>query len=258
MNAGIWILIAVLLAAGGLGAYGFFKIKRKITNFSRTAFGTDSFTQGWKNQQDVLAETPRSISSMTRIYLPQITNDFPDFNYEQFKQLTETLLRSYFNAISSKQPLKDDNITENVAQQAQAIIDSLENTGSTEYFEMLAFHNTEITRYNKEHGLCTVIFQTALEYINYIQDKNGGVTAGRRDLKKQTVYETSLVYVQDAKRFKDYELDKVFVVNCPNCGAPVKIIGEKRCEYCGSAIHKINLLVWNFNSIKEISKDRIH
>ena len=38
---------------------------------------------------------------------------------------------------------------------------------------------------------------------------------------------------------------------CPNCGAPIKNLGAKSCEYCGSAVEVINSRVWSLEHIKE-------
>ena len=38
---------------------------------------------------------------------------------------------------------------------------------------------------------------------------------------------------------------------CPNCGAPIKNLGAKFCEYCGSAVEVINSRVWSLEHIKE-------
>ena len=46
----------------------------------------------------------------------------------------------------------------------------------------------------------------------------------------------------------------VYIVNtaiCPNCGAPVKTLGEKFCQFCGTAIKEINIRSWKFNSVNE-------
>ena len=40
-------------------------------------------------------------------------------------------------------------------------------------------------------------------------------------------------------------------MNCPNCGAPVKTLGEKFCQFCGTAIKEINIRSWKFNSVNE-------
>jgi endogenous inhibitor of DNA gyrase (YacG/DUF329 family) len=45
-------------------------------------------------------------------------------------------------------------------------------------------------------------------------------------------------------------------VNCPNCGAPVKNLGQKFCEYCGTGITEVNIRSWKFDSIREQTKSK--
>lgn len=39
---------------------------------------------------------------MTRIALPQIVSDFPDFEYNEMKQRAENVLMQYFEAVSAQ------------------------------------------------------------------------------------------------------------------------------------------------------------
>ena len=38
---------------------------------------------------------------------------------------------------------------------------------------------------------------------------------------------------------------------CPNCGAPIKMLGTKVCPYCGTGITELNIRVWRINGTKE-------
>ena len=64
-------------------------------------FGTDDFIKGYNEQKRKLSETPRSVHSMTNIYLPKIHQDFPEFDYELSKCKAQAVLRGYFNAITT-------------------------------------------------------------------------------------------------------------------------------------------------------------
>ena len=46
-------------------------------------------------------------------------------------------------------------------------------------------------------------------------------------------------------------MDASMAINCPNCGAPLKMLGAKKCEYCGSPVLEFNIKVWNFDSVEE-------
>ena len=90
-------LLIILLTIAGV-AIAVMTVYRNITNkirrFSQTFFGTPNLTDGWNRQADVLAETPKSVSSMTRIMEPQIMRDFPEFSWEEFKHKAENMLTS--------------------------------------------------------------------------------------------------------------------------------------------------------------------
>ena len=55
-----------------------------------------------KKAQEDAASTPRSVSAMTRIALPQIVSDFPDFQYDEMKQRAENALTQYLQAVTAQ------------------------------------------------------------------------------------------------------------------------------------------------------------
>lgn len=73
-----------------------------MKRLSRQLFGTDDILQGVKKAQEDLSTTPRSVSAMTRIALPQIVSDFPDFEYNEMKQRAENALMQYFEAVTAQ------------------------------------------------------------------------------------------------------------------------------------------------------------
>lgn len=247
----IILIIILVLAAIGLGIY--FKVKSFTKRVARNMFGTDSLVQGIKQQQDIMSETPKSLSAMTPVYLPMINKDFPDFNYDEFKRKAEGLLLEYFNAVETLTPITNMSITNNVRLQVNGIINKLRSNNQREFYKNVVLHSTEISRYVKSPGICKIILQTSLEDFNYIVDGTGRIIFGSSTQKEQTIYETELVYVQDIKLAKDGGLTRESVLNCPNCGAPITNPSAKYCEFCGTGIVQKNLLVWSFNSIKEIS-----
>lgn len=253
------LIVGLVIVAGiFIGGYIVYrKVRRSVMSFSRSLFGTSNLVEGYKKQQAELAETPRSIPAMTKIYLPQISRDFPEFNYTEFKQKAENLLKSYLLAISAKDIAKLSNASDEIKEQVSSIIADLELSGLNEYFEQISIHRTEICRYTKENGVCTVFLQSALEYFNFTKDEAGNMVSGSDSLKKQTVYEMELTYVQDINKIKSASMgDKSIGLNCPNCGAPISSVGQKVCAYCGSGIREINIYSWSFNKIREVTTSR--
>ena len=251
----VLIIIIILIITG---IVVFFKVKNQLRNVSMTFFNTPDLLDGIKKQKLLTESTPKSISDMTNVYLPLIKNDFPDFNYDEFKQKTENLLLNYFTAISTLQPIQNVNITNNVALQINSIISQLQANNHREHYENIVIHKTAIKNYVKSPAVFKIILQTSLGNIYYIEDASGKLIFGDKDSKEQTIYETELEYIQEFKQEMDSNLLKHNTLNCPNCGGPISNPSAKFCEYCGTGIKQKNVLVWNFNSIKEVSGKKSH
>ena len=250
------VVIGVVVAAAGVGI-GF--VTHKVRSFSRTVFGTSSLIEGIKGAQDnqeQLRETPRSLHGMTQIYLPMIKKDFPEFDYALYKNKANSLLRSYFNAIAGKNVsaiTEECSIT--LKNSVQAIIDDFNSRNATQHFDEVNLHQTEIARYIKDGKTVTILFEVAVGYYSYATDNaSGNVVFGSKDAKMQTVYEIGLVYVQDVDKINTQ--GEALGINCPNCGAPIKNLGNKFCEYCGSGVTEVNIRAWQFSSVTEQTLQR--
>ncbi len=229
-------------------------IRNKIREISHSLFGTNSFVQGINQQKEQMSETPRSLHSMTSIYLPNIMRDFPEFDYDLYRNKAKSLLRSYFTAVSTK---KASALTEECSltlkNYVQGIIEDLNSRNVTQVFNQSVIHDVEISRYIKNGATVTILFVASVGQYSYIEDENGNVVFGDKDLKQQTVYEIGLVYVQDVDRVEGSE---GLGINCPNCGAPIKNLGHKFCDYCGTSIVEVNARAWKFDSVKEQTVSR--
>lgn len=241
-------LLVVIIGAG-------FFIKVKLSGLSREFFGTDDFMEGYKEQKRKLAESPRSVQGMTSIYLPEILRDFPEFDYDHFKTGAQAVVRGYLNAIStgSTSTLPDD-VTNKLRNSVTEIIENLNANGQKQVFSEPVIHACEISRYFKSGGTATVQFNVAVGVISYVEDLDGKLLNGSRDEKLQTIYEVDLVYLQDADVMGVY--GEALGLNCPNCGAPIRNLGMKFCEYCGTGIIEVNTRVWKYNAVREQSKRR--
>lgn len=250
MNTGLLIQLIIIAAVVILVVVAVLIVRKKIRNFSRQMFGTDSFVEGYKNQTHEYNETPLSLHAMTDIYLPQILRDFPEFEYEAYKNKAESLLRSYFTAVSTK---KTSALTEECSltlkNNVQGIIDGLNAKNETKFFDSVVLHDIQIARYVKDGATATIFFEISTGCYNYAEDENGNVVSGSKEEKKQAIYQIGLVYVQDIDKVGNHL--EGLGINCPNCGAPIKNLGSKFCEYCGTSISEINIRAWRFNSVSE-------
>lgn len=162
-----------------------------------------------------LATTPKSICGMTKILEPQIARDFPEFSWKEFCPDAHRMI---------EQKLRSEGATG------------------------IRFHRTEISSYRKEHGNCVITLQSALEYLPSPEEdaKRGKKLRGQ---PRQVRYNSELLYVQDADACQEQET--AVGVTCPHCGAPITVLGQKKCEYCGGALMVINRHVWTLSRIYE-------
>lgn len=240
------VIAAILVFAVFIGVVA---IKHKLRDVSRSMFGTDSFIEGVNKQKEQMSETPRSLHAMTSVYLPQILSDFPQFDYELYKNKAKSLLRSYFTAVQTKKTSAlSEECSLTLKNYVQGIIDDLNAQNLRQIFSEIVIHDVQIARYIKTSATVTILFELSVGHYSYIEDENDSVVFGDKSIKKQSVYEVGLVYVQNAEKFG---ADEALGINCPNCGAPITNLGKKFCEYCGTSIVELNERAWKFDSVSE-------
>ena len=249
----IIIILVLVLVIIGLVYYGIKKLQGKVREFSRMAWGTDTVKEGIDKMQYEYASTPKSVSGMTSLYLPKITRDFPDFNYDEMRTKSRNVLCSYLLAINSMNPSLLEDGSEELQNHLENKISVLKGAGKREHFKNLKVHRTEIAQYKKAEGRCTITFQSSIQYYHYITDDNGNVVSGSKDTYFQSKYDVDLIYVQD-RTLVENEYDHALGLNCPNCGAPISSLGAKSCEYCGTPVIELNIHAWTFSDIRETNR----
>lgn len=127
----------ILLAIFGIGALAlagtiiYFYIKAK--RFTKRVFGTDNFREIIDTQEEMMENTPKSVSGMTSLYLPRLQADFPELNWLEFKSEAEKhLMKHLRNELKVTSPL---------------------------------IHQTELRDYRKKSGTCYVILQSAVQFL---------------------------------------------------------------------------------------------
>ena len=169
------IVTLVLIAAAAIAiAVAVYKIKHGIRQISRNMFGTDSFVQGINNQKREMSETPRSLQAMTSLCLPRIQRDFPEFDYDDYKQKSETVLRSYMNSIEEKNPkLLYGECSTALKDSVKSIITDLSNRGYKQNYDDIVIHRTEISRYTKDGATARILFVSSVGSYAYTTDAAG-------------------------------------------------------------------------------------
>lgn len=201
-----------------------------------------------EKQADILAETPKSVSGMTRIFGPQIARDFPEFSLQQFSNKVENLLVAALTAVTEGDAGMPDDVSEELRLQLENTIADNRREKIREVYAQVKVHQTEVTNYEKKGGTCVITFQSAVEHYHY-KERDGKLIWGERERKQQTKYNTELLYIQD-ERLVDG--GNAIGTTCPNCGAPIKQLGMMRCEYCGLAVTPVNLKVWKMHRFYEV------
>ena len=243
------LILLLFLSAIGIGILTVYKnITDKLRSLSSQLFGTTDFVKGFSMAADVQAETPKSVSAMTRLMEPQIMRDFPEFSWEEFKHKSENMLTSALLAISANNPDRLVEASEDIKKQVTNIIEDNRANNIGETYSDIEIHQTEIADYRKANGKCVITIQSAVGYMNY-KMQDGNLIAGDKKRKTQTKYNIELVYIQDVESTK---LDNAVGTTCPQCGAPVKVLGAKYCEYCGSGIVPLNIRVWSLHKFYEV------
>lgn len=251
MEITIIILLIFILITIGI-YYVYQKVRRKVRNASLMLFGTSDITKAATQMKQEYSTTPKSVSAMTSLLLPKISSDFPDFEYNEMKNRSQNVLTSYLRAISEQNVSTMQDGNTELKQQLENHIEMLRAKGLHEHFESIHIHRTELNRYQKTAGRCIITFQTSLECYHYVTDENHAVIQGDKQYKYQTKYNVDLIYIQDRDKIEN-ELDHSLGLNCPNCGAPISVLGSKFCEYCGTAIIELNIHAWSFSHVEEIN-----
>ncbi len=213
-------------------------ISKKVRTFLETFFGTSDIKEVVENSEKSAQETHKSISSMETIYKDKIKRDFPDLNLNELKSMAEANLLNSLDTIESK------NI-DNLKNKNEKVVSFVENKISdlgdkSVVIDNIKIHKTVLNKYDVNDTIATIELSSSLEYFYKL-----GSSTGK---KVQTRYKTQFIYVIDSVKLGDV---KVLGINCPNCGAPIKKLGHKHCEYCNTAIIDLVKKVWILNNMKE-------
>lgn len=168
MTAGNAILIVAIVT--GLGLIGaLFFVMFKIRQISREFFGTSSLIEGLKRQEALEDDTPKSVSGMTRVELPRIEKDFPEFHWPEWKQRCENQLKGYLEALEHQDLSYLGKVSVSLKDQVRLKIEEMEEKEIREEFDAIHVHQTEISRYDKDPGKCRIRIQSAVEYLHTLK-----------------------------------------------------------------------------------------
>lgn len=260
----VGIAVGVLLLSGGV--WGWLRVRKQVRLFSLAIFGTSSLKEGLEHQADILGETPKSVSGMTRLCLPQIESDFPEFHWAQWRQRCENLLRGYLEALESQdisrleageyrglesRERQVSGISEELRRQTELQIQEQRKRGVREIYRQVRIYQTEIARYQREAGLCIIKLQSAVEY--YYQETRPEEEAGSQaQLPRPSQGGALPEKISPKKRKKKkeqeptgpkkeqnrYNMELVYVQDLEKAGSNATAIGTT-CPNCGAPITRL-------------------
>lgn len=141
---GIIIILVLLSGLVGIGYYAYRTVRKKVRDFSRMAFGTDSLAEGFGKVEAEYAATPKSVSAATGLYLPQITKEFPEFHYDEMKKRAENVLVSYLRSLdASNESLLTEGMEE-LKEQLRMQIEMQRSQDIKVQYGQMKIHRTEI------------------------------------------------------------------------------------------------------------------
>ncbi len=247
---GTIIILALALAVMGCGFAVYRYIRHKVRVFTRQAFGSDTIQGSFENMEREEEITPRSVSAATKLYLPQILRDFPEFHYDEMKNRAENVLTGFLRGVDEGTPARlPEGVTSELREKLELRISALASEGAEEHFRDIRIHRTEIKIYRKLKGRCSIILQSAVQY-RHFKKRGGEVTEGAENRLTQSRYQIELIYIQD-REIVENQADSGLALNCPNCGAPLPKLGAKKCIYCDTPIEEFNIKTWHFSDVEE-------
>ena len=214
-----------------------FIINLRAKRFLKDFFNANSFKEAFENNEKEINEIPKSVSSMDSLYLSRIKKDFPELNINELKSDSERVIIDALNAIEKK----DEEAlisSKKVNSYIKSKIDDLKD--SNVVYDHIKIHKTVINNYERTDSVATITLASSVEYF-YKKDNETGK-------KVQTRFKCEYIYIIDSEKVGNV---KALGLNCPNCGAPIKTLGHKYCEYCNTGVIDIVKKNWTINNIKE-------
>lgn len=245
----IGIVLGVILGIILFLSLVMFIIYKKLTKFgSDLGFGNISEIKNLiKEGETAFHNEHKHVSGMTKLLLPKIVKDFPNFSESELFNKAEVSLLSIFKSLEDKKVTNTEEL-KLIKSNLKEIINDYKQNKITVSYDDIKFHEHAIKYYKKNPGVINITVSTSLEYY-YEKKDDKKVIVKKENHKKQTLYTLEFIYIYDPEK---YDSNQTLIgVHCPNCGAPVKSLGEKVCSYCSSGLEDINLKNWYISSYKE-------
>ena len=222
------IFLLILLILISLILIGIIKIKLYLKN----TFNVNSLKELISKTELEEETREKTLYGMESIYKPILEKDFNNLNINELKSIAEKSIIECYKFINERSTDKFNCESENVISWVNNKINSLNDNDT---YSDIKIHRTVLNKYEKNNSVATITFQTSYEY-------------KFNNKKIQSRMQTEFIYIIDA----DQVDGNVIGLNCPNCGAPIKNLGNKNCDFCGTGVVDIVKRTWFLNNMKEI------
>lgn len=162
----------------------------------------------------------RTLSSAGDLFLDRIKRDFPEYNPAMVLNRVKKDARIYLQSAKEGHTLFREGVSDSFRER-------LAYSLPTDVKGGIEVYNAALSDYDDRGRDRILVFQAAAEYF----DSRDALRPVRLTLKYIAAYDGNV----------DGE---VRGFNCPNCGAPLPIVGSKICHYCGTGIKSSAGLGW--------------
>ena len=219
---GIGIILLIILCGGALVAL------RYVARAALRVGNLASVLSGIIKKADFEAETtPKSLSSAEPLLLDRIKRDFPEYNPELIRQRVMKDTRMFYESAQAGKCLYSDGISDQLKERLPSFL-------PPDVAGDIRVHKVALAAYDDASEDRVLTFQAAAAF----RDGAGVIRQRRLILKYLAAWSTDTM--TGVKRS-----------NCPNCGAPVPVVGSKVCQYCGSALKVWAGTGWLLTDLRE-------
>lgn len=205
------IIIGAVLLCAAVPAMRFFHNAGNILSYILSAL---------KSTGAVERPKIRSLSSAGDLFLDRIKRDFPEYNPAMVLNRVKKDARIYLQSAKEGHILFREGVSDSFRERLAYSLPPDVKGG-------IEVYNAALSDYDDRGRDRILVFQAAAEYL----DSRDTLRPVRLTLKYIAAYDGNV----------DGE---VRGFNCPNCGAPLPIVGSKTCHYCGTGIKSSAGLGW--------------
>lgn len=212
------ILIFILIGVGVLGgAYS------SLRRFSQSLSVIPELLRGLSSSlssSGTEPAAPRSLSSLESVLLPRVLEDFPEYNRLIIAERVKKDAKLYYESGIAGEVLYKEGISAQFRQSFSAALPAQVKDG-------VIVHKVALHAYDARSLDRILTYQASVQYT----DTTDEIRQKRLVLKYMAA-------------FTDNPSEEIRSYNCPNCGAPLPIVGKKKCQYCGAALKTPAGLGW--------------